>query len=231
MKQLMIQVERIVRPVRAMECRKLQMRRELLAHLQLAVAEEVARGQDEAAAIDAAVRRLGEPAELTKQLQRTVPWIQRILLAKMSVSPGIERWGTETTRKLYGVGPITLMHISILSTLAGLLGVLPYCMNPAVRDSLNHSGFSPAHPAAFFLSLLVIWQAIYLFSCRLVNSSADPIAPVQHPPSGQTVCDSIGAAMADDVRNDGSCAGSLADRHRSNQQPGGNDPADGDFSF
>src|ERR1700722_7000041 len=111
MKQLMIYVERIVRPIRAAESRKLQMRQELLAHLQLAIEDERAHGSDEATAIEAAVQRVGDPAELTRQLQRTVPWVQRILLFKFPMPPAVDRWEIKSGRKLYGVGPITLMHM------------------------------------------------------------------------------------------------------------------------
>jgi hypothetical protein len=76
--QLMIHVERIVRPIHA-DCSKLRMRTELLAHLQTAFEEERARGLDEAAALAEAKRRLGDPAELTRELQAAVPRIERLL--------------------------------------------------------------------------------------------------------------------------------------------------------
>ena len=49
-KDLMIYVERIVRPVRARQSRKLRMRRELLAHLEAALEEERCNRSDDAAA-------------------------------------------------------------------------------------------------------------------------------------------------------------------------------------
>jgi hypothetical protein len=72
----MIHVERIVRPVRA-DWSKLPMRRELLAHLQAAFDEERARGLDEPAALAQAKQRLGDPAELTSQLQASVSRLER----------------------------------------------------------------------------------------------------------------------------------------------------------
>jgi hypothetical protein len=77
---MMIHVERIVRPVRAMERRKLQMRRELLGHLQAALEEERHAAVDEPAAWEAAKRRLGVPAELTRDLQKAVPLIERLTI-------------------------------------------------------------------------------------------------------------------------------------------------------
>jgi hypothetical protein len=84
MKELMIHVERIVRPVRAFESRKLRMRGELLGHLQLAFEEERDQGSSEAEAFTRATQRLGEPAELTRSLQWAVPLIDRIFLRRIS---------------------------------------------------------------------------------------------------------------------------------------------------
>ena len=77
--EMMIHVERIVRPVRAEPRRKLAMRRELLGHLQAALVEERAGGLDEAAAWEAVKKRLGEPAELTRELQKSVGWLRTAL--------------------------------------------------------------------------------------------------------------------------------------------------------
>ena len=65
MSDLMLHVERIVRPIRAAARRKLRIRRELLAHLQSAFNEERARGLD-------------EPAALIRKLQSTVPRFERL---------------------------------------------------------------------------------------------------------------------------------------------------------
>ena len=73
LKELMVHVERIVRPVVATESRKLQMRRELLGHLQAALAEEREMGADDAIAWEAAKKRLGDPDALMADLQRSVP--------------------------------------------------------------------------------------------------------------------------------------------------------------
>jgi hypothetical protein len=76
LKDMMVHVERIVRPVRAQPRRKLAMRRELLGHLQAALEEERAGGLEEGAAWEAAKKRLGEPAELTRELQKSVGWLR-----------------------------------------------------------------------------------------------------------------------------------------------------------
>jgi hypothetical protein len=175
MKELMIHVERVVRPVRAVASRKLRMRRELLAHMQSAVDEEMAAGADETIAIKRAVERLGNPPELTKQLQLTVPIIQRLLLARIPVSRPVERWEVQAARNLYGPRPITLLHISILCVVMGLLSGVPSIFAAAfVGNSLTHSGNQLAYPGLYFLGLLMIWPAIFLLSCRFVMAAADP---------------------------------------------------------
>ena len=77
---MMIHVERIVRPVRATARRKLQMRRELLAHLQATLEEEQTAGADPQAAWKSATSRLGVPAELTRDLQKSVPLAERLII-------------------------------------------------------------------------------------------------------------------------------------------------------
>ena len=80
--QLRIIVERVVRPVRASVCHKLKMREELLAHVSAVFEEEAARLDDEQAALERTVRRFGNPAELTGQLQVSIPtsdFLQRFL--------------------------------------------------------------------------------------------------------------------------------------------------------
>jgi len=80
--QLKIIVERAVRPVRASMCHKLKMREELLAHVSAVFEEEAARLDNEQAAFERTAQRFGNPAELTGQLQVSVPtsdFLQRFL--------------------------------------------------------------------------------------------------------------------------------------------------------
>ena len=79
MKRLKICVERAVRPVRALDGRKDAMREELLAHLTAIYREELEATGDEAAAVEAAMRRFGQPAELTGELEASVPRMERVL--------------------------------------------------------------------------------------------------------------------------------------------------------
>jgi hypothetical protein len=73
MKELMVPVERAVRPVRATAARKRRMRQELLAHLTGLFEEERARGGDQATAVSRAVERFGDPTNLGRELQDSVP--------------------------------------------------------------------------------------------------------------------------------------------------------------
>lgn len=78
MSEFMAMVERAVRPVVAGTKRKMRMREELLAHLDGVYQEELARSGDQAAARAEAVRRFGDPAALTAELQQSVSFRERL---------------------------------------------------------------------------------------------------------------------------------------------------------
>jgi hypothetical protein len=84
MNEFMIHVERIVRPIRALDDHKDRMREELLAHLEASFERERARGTDETSARAHAITSLGDPVQLRSELQN-------------SVSPG-ERFKTRIER-------------------------------------------------------------------------------------------------------------------------------------
>jgi ATP-dependent Clp protease ATP-binding subunit ClpC len=77
MRELMVHVERAVRAVHASPARKRRMRQELLAHLTNLVEEEKARGGDEQEALARALQRFGDPADLSRDLQASVPRLER----------------------------------------------------------------------------------------------------------------------------------------------------------
>lgn len=179
MKQLMIHVERIVRPVAAFASRKLRMRRELLAHLQQALEEERAQnGGNESLAVDRALHRLGEPGELTRQLQRSVPLFERLLMSKLPISKRLEQAEQRAARTLYSsTGPLTMGHQSILVLLAAPLAGLPAYTPKIVRDVFTRMG-APAHPAMFFCGLLLSMCLMLPLAYRLVSAAADPRKPL-----------------------------------------------------
>jgi hypothetical protein len=182
MKQLMTHVERIVRPVAAFAPRKLRMRRELLAHLQQAAEEESGKaGGDVPAAVGRAMRRLGEPAELTRQLRQSVPLAERLLMAKLPIPRRLEQAEQWADATIYGSrGKLTLGHQVILVLLAGPLAGLPGYTPKVVRDVLTHAG-SVAHPALFFCCVLSSICVMLALSFRLVSAAADPVRPVLRP--------------------------------------------------
>lgn len=77
LRTIRVGVERVVRPVVAGELRKLRNRNELLGHASDAFVEERARGAETLTAARAAIARLGDPAELTAELQNSVSLADR----------------------------------------------------------------------------------------------------------------------------------------------------------
>lgn len=82
-KQLMILVESVVMPLRASGKRKDKMRKELLAHLYQIHEESVAQGEDDSVALQSIKKRFGDPAELRKELQDSVPFMERLLFVRI----------------------------------------------------------------------------------------------------------------------------------------------------
>ena len=72
-------VAAVVRPIAAGPRRKRVMREELLGHLLAIYDEEAGRRGEGPAARQAAVRRFGDAGELGRQLQSSVPWLERAL--------------------------------------------------------------------------------------------------------------------------------------------------------
>jgi ATP-dependent Clp protease ATP-binding subunit ClpC len=77
--QLKILIERAVRPVRASLSHKRKVREELLAHVSAVFEEEAGRAGDDRLALEQTAQRFGNPAELTGQLQESVPANDRML--------------------------------------------------------------------------------------------------------------------------------------------------------
>lgn len=70
-------IERIVRPIIAVEKDKLRMRNELLAHALDAYQHEQTTGTEESVAVQQATRRLGDADQTRRELQATVGWSSR----------------------------------------------------------------------------------------------------------------------------------------------------------
>ncbi len=86
-------IERVVGPVSASESRKDRIREELAAHLEASFAEERGHLGDDREAAEHAIRRLGEPGALTRSLQDSVPWLERVLYTRLLPDHRLETWG------------------------------------------------------------------------------------------------------------------------------------------
>ena len=91
-RRMRIHVERIVRPVRAVERRKDRMREELLAHATAAYLEERQGCSCDNEALAVVFSRLGETAEITRELQSGVTWAERILFTGRREPTRVKRW-------------------------------------------------------------------------------------------------------------------------------------------
>ena len=121
MTELTEAVERAVRPVNARPARKRRMRQELLGHLTAAYEEERARLGDDRLALNQALGRFGDPADLTRELQASVPRLERVLYA----SVGSDRFDRRLKAALYGTGAAPRRDAVLL---AGLLAGLTFAM-------------------------------------------------------------------------------------------------------
>lgn len=171
MKELMMYVEEIVRPVGATQRRKLRMRTELLSHLQAAWQEErLSTSGDEAAALGRAKLRLGEPIELTRQLQQSVPAIERWLLARLPLSRRFDALEQRMARVPGQRGPMTLGHKTILSAMA-TLAYAPFLLSLYSATTLD----TPAiHLMLSMVGAVLGSLWLLLVSYRFVFETASP---------------------------------------------------------
>ena len=98
MTELMVAVERVVRPVRVGSRRKSLMREELLAHLTDVYGRERAALGDDRLAMTQAVRRFGIPSDLTRDLERSATRRDRF---EAAVEWGLG-WGGEPGLRFVG---------------------------------------------------------------------------------------------------------------------------------
>jgi hypothetical protein len=189
MKELMIHVERIVRPVRATQRRKLRMRQELLGHLEAAFREERERGIDATAALEAAKRRLGDPGKVTRELQQSAPLVERILLAKLPVPKVLDRW---EQRRLHNPGRASLnsWRGAICMTIAFIFVWLACGVSAPVSSSHARAFFMMENEnRARFLAIFVgLWAAagaaLPMLCMRFVERAAGDKAG-----AGRILCD------------------------------------------
>ena len=148
---LKVIVERAVRPVRASTARKRKLREELLAHVMGVFEEEAARLGDDRAALERTALRFGNPAEVTSQLQESVPAGDRIVRF-WEGSPGESAW--RTALRLAGVTGV-LALVSFLASLfaAGWVSVWP-------RDALVAAVYAIAALPLYLFGLTFLTDAV-----------------------------------------------------------------------
>jgi ATP-dependent Clp protease ATP-binding subunit ClpC len=121
--QLKIIVERAVRPIRASLSRKRKMREELLAHICGVFEEERAQLADDQAALERTALRFGDAAEVTRQLQESIPasdGIRRFWEGR----PGEASWRT-AFRLAWVSGTLAMLSLVALLFAVGGMRVLP----------------------------------------------------------------------------------------------------------
>jgi hypothetical protein len=192
MKALMIPVERAVRPVQARLETKMKMREELYAHLLEIVTEEQARGRDENTAVQSAIERLGDPADLAVSLQQSVSRAER---RQVAMDDLLQR----------RTGESMLRHASRLSGYCVLLyavtvAVTVLFISPImVGLGLPLHGLSPrALPTTLrIVAGITVMMSVNLFLIMLLASAvrAQWSGPLLRPRSWRTLL-GLGATMA-----------------------------------
>jgi hypothetical protein len=166
MRELMVHVERAVRAVHASPARKRRMRQELLAHLTGLLEEEKARGGDEQEALARTLQRFGDSADLSRDLQASVP--------------RLEQWEARAAKGfLRRPGETGLRHgarLAALSAATMFVGLnLPLLIHVAAGGKWSDAGVGLAClgviTAYMFLSVLLCHGVIRELADRLSAAS------------------------------------------------------------
>lgn len=105
MKELMIHVERAVRPLRITQGQRGAIREELLSHLQGIYDEEFTRCGDRTEALESALKRFGPAEEVSQNLRGAMPWYSAALSTVPWFTP-VRSW-PETNAKIAWRGWMT----------------------------------------------------------------------------------------------------------------------------
>jgi hypothetical protein len=171
MKELRVHVERAVRPVRASNRRKDRMREELLAHLAGVFEQERARLGDEDAALREALRRFGPAQELTRELQATVPRLERRVFMPLPSLGAMEelmarRDGESPRRHALRMAVAVTLGMTVLETVVMACAATAQGGPPGVARLLLFAGaatalFVGANALCFTLMGHVMHEALY----------------------------------------------------------------------
>lgn len=172
--QLKIIVERAVRPVRASIERKRTMREELLAHVSGVYEEELTRLGAERAALAQTTLRFGTPADVTRQLQASIPKRDRLdlLVDTLWLQPGESTW-----RRAIRHGLLTELWLALD---LGLM-LITYLIIHG-NDWMQSSAW-PGTPLLVFGGWAVGSCFLFVFSCTFL---ADWLRQALHDPVAQS---------------------------------------------
>ena len=133
MKRFKTQVEKAVRPIRAGGARKDRMREELYGHLWSIYEQELDWGGDKDAAEIRAVDRFGDPAELRRELQASVPMPEQVLFVRL---PFLNRLREAGVRRLSSLENRSALRHATRSAmfLLGAVAVVAVIVNPLIHS-------------------------------------------------------------------------------------------------
>ena len=164
--ELMKIVERAVRPVRAGRTRKLQMRQELLAHLTGLYEEERARLGDDAAAFAAARERFGDPAELSRELDKSAGMWGRLAWIDTSMEERLEGlFGYREDRSIaWHLGRTFLTSVGVCALISGLIALASFSMPEGRLDWVSARSILPIVLFVVALTFVVHSSALLLLT-------------------------------------------------------------------
>ena len=159
MKQLKVHVERIVHSIRASAHRKDKMREELLAHLTGTLQEELAKGDNEEAALERTLRRFGDPDALRRELQASVPAVERILFVPLPFGRSQEArlFKRQDESVIHHAARITAYITLVAVTLDALAMVLAVSIKAFDGPALPEIARRARLAAAFQVPLAFCW--------------------------------------------------------------------------
>ena len=140
-------VERTVAPLRAGRRRRAIIREELLAHL-IGVYEQESARAPHAAAIDATLRRFGDGDDLTRELQSSVPALERVLFTLLSKERRMWRW-------LIGCG--------VLAAMFGAALVMPALAKLRLQADLHHEPYMSL-AVALMIGMVIMVAGLHLLA-------------------------------------------------------------------
>lgn len=148
MKELMVHIEKAVRPLRATQSHRRKVRQELLEHLQGVYEEEIERLGDHDLAVKSAITRFGPADELSHQLRAALPW-HNLVLSCIPLFAPVRHW------------PISVFRVGLSAWTTGILFWLfsgvPWCW------SLVSSGRNSVVEALLLWNLFALAGAALLW--------------------------------------------------------------------